>query len=191
MFLISYIVIRFVKVYNSKTYMKREKINRRVFFIFTIFLLVVLSVSCIEISVSQPTTTQSQQATSQQASPEPSSTPHSPKITPNDDLNGNSEGQNILQADPSEPFLPPDSEAFPGDYLDGDNTAPPDPNIQFMPPSTSLIKKIYVGSKKTKQYHYPSCEIAKKIAPEYEIWFDSVKEARSKGYAPCKQCTPP
>ena len=49
----------------------------------------------------------------------------------------------------------------------------------------------FVGSKNSDVYHYPSCSSAKKIKKENEIWFNSVEEAKSAGYRPCKVCKPP
>lgn len=50
---------------------------------------------------------------------------------------------------------------------------------------------LYVGSNKSDKYHYPDCSSAKQIYPENRIWFNSVAEARAKGYVPCKVCKPP
>ncbi|MCX6007906.1 MAG: thermonuclease family protein [Chloroflexi bacterium] len=52
-------------------------------------------------------------------------------------------------------------------------------------------KGIYVGSKKSNKYHYPSCIWAQQIAADNEIWFSSGEEAKSGGYIPCKVCRPP
>lgn len=49
----------------------------------------------------------------------------------------------------------------------------------------------YVGSIKSDKYHYPHCRWAKKIAPENLIYFNSVQEAKAKGYVPCGTCKPP
>lgn len=49
----------------------------------------------------------------------------------------------------------------------------------------------FVGSKKSDKYHYPICRYAESIKPENEIWFDSVQEAKGKGYVPCGVCRPP
>jgi micrococcal nuclease len=51
-------------------------------------------------------------------------------------------------------------------------------------------KGIYVGSKKSNKYHFPSCVWAHQIAAENEIWFSSSEEAKSGGYIPCKVCSP-
>ena len=52
-------------------------------------------------------------------------------------------------------------------------------------------KGIYVGSKKSNKYHYPSCVWAQQINAENERWFSSAGEAKSGGYVPCKVCGPP
>lgn len=50
---------------------------------------------------------------------------------------------------------------------------------------------VYVGSVNSNIYHYPSCEWAKKIYPENEIWFSSVADAKAHGYRACRVCEPP
>ncbi len=50
---------------------------------------------------------------------------------------------------------------------------------------------IYVGSKKSDKYHYPTCRHAKNILPENERWFNSNKDAKAAGYVPCGSCKPP
>jgi hypothetical protein len=49
----------------------------------------------------------------------------------------------------------------------------------------------FVGSKNSNKYHYCRCYYAKKIKPENLICFQSVEEAKSKGYEPCGKCKPP
>ena len=58
-------------------------------------------------------------------------------------------------------------------------------------PTTPLANVRYVGTVKSNKYHYPNCMWAKEIHPENEIWFNSVTEAKAKGYVPCKVCNPP
>jgi hypothetical protein len=50
---------------------------------------------------------------------------------------------------------------------------------------------VYVGSKTSNKYHYPTCKWAQKIRPERLIIFKSVKEARDRNYIPCPVCKPP
>jgi hypothetical protein len=52
-------------------------------------------------------------------------------------------------------------------------------------------ERVFVGSIKSNKYHYPSCQWAKKIKPENEIWFSSSQDARNQGYIACKVCGPP
>lgn len=50
---------------------------------------------------------------------------------------------------------------------------------------------VFVGSKNSDVYHYPSCGSAKTIKPGNLVTFSSVEEAKSAGYRPCKKCNPP
>ncbi len=56
---------------------------------------------------------------------------------------------------------------------------------------TKAPEYVFVGSIKSDKYHYPSCNAAKKIKPENEIWFTSSADARAHGYVPCGICNPP
>lgn len=49
----------------------------------------------------------------------------------------------------------------------------------------------FVGSSKSNKYHYPSCQWAQKISPANEVWFSGSRDARNRGYVPCKVCSPP
>lgn len=59
------------------------------------------------------------------------------------------------------------------------------------PQAEQPVKKSFVGSIKSDRYHKPGCRHVKNILPDNKIWFDSVREAKSKGYAPCGACKPP
>jgi hypothetical protein len=50
---------------------------------------------------------------------------------------------------------------------------------------------VYVGSKTSNKYHYPTCKWAQKIRPDHLIIFNSVKEAQAHHYIPCPVCKPP
>jgi hypothetical protein len=50
---------------------------------------------------------------------------------------------------------------------------------------------VYVGSKTSNKYHYPTCRWAQQIRPERLIIFHSVKEAQDRHYLPCPVCKPP
>lgn len=51
--------------------------------------------------------------------------------------------------------------------------------------------KKFIGSKKSDKYHYLSCKWAARIKRDNAVYFESVKEAKTKGYVPCKVCRPP
>ena len=48
----------------------------------------------------------------------------------------------------------------------------------------------YVGSVNSNKFHYPSCRYAGKIKPGNLITFSSREDAISRGYSPCKVCSP-
>jgi len=50
---------------------------------------------------------------------------------------------------------------------------------------------LYVGSKNSDVYHYPSCRYVDNILEENKIWFSSVQDAINHGYRACKVCNPP
>jgi hypothetical protein len=58
------------------------------------------------------------------------------------------------------------------------------------PPATAA-EVMYVGSKTSNKYHYPTCKWAKEIRPEKLIIFKSAKEAQERHYIPCPVCKPP
>ena len=47
------------------------------------------------------------------------------------------------------------------------------------------------GSKRSGVYHRSICPYTQRIEPENLVMFSSAKEAKEKGYAPCKLCKPP
>ena len=49
---------------------------------------------------------------------------------------------------------------------------------------------VYVGSRNSTKYHYPSCVWAKKIKPSNLVTFTGKEDAANKGYVPCKVCKP-
>lgn len=51
-------------------------------------------------------------------------------------------------------------------------------------PSYSYVK--YLASKTGKKFHLPECVLAKKISKKNRIWLNGKKEAKQKGYKPCK-----
>lgn len=57
--------------------------------------------------------------------------------------------------------------------------------------SSSSTSTYYVGSSKSDVYHYPSCYHVKQIKSSNLIRFNSVQEAKNRGYRACKDCNPP
>jgi hypothetical protein len=51
--------------------------------------------------------------------------------------------------------------------------------------------KDWLGSTYTREYHYPSCTIARNITPPHKIWFETWQQAKAAGYRPCSVCRPP
>lgn len=47
----------------------------------------------------------------------------------------------------------------------------------------------FVGSKSTKEYHWPVCKWAQSIKPEDRVTFKSAQEAQAAGYVHCKVCS--
>lgn len=48
----------------------------------------------------------------------------------------------------------------------------------------------YIGNKRTKKIHRPSCKFAKSISPENRKCFPEINDACRLGYAPCRNCQP-
>lgn len=63
-------------------------------------------------------------------------------------------------------------------------------NQNSSPAPASQPAKKYVGSVNSDKYHRSSCEWARKIKPNNEIWFSSAEDAHSQGYVACKVCRP-
>jgi len=57
--------------------------------------------------------------------------------------------------------------------------------------ATPSSRGMFVGSRLSNIYHYPSCYWARQINPKNEIWFKDSADARAHGYRPCKVCRPP
>jgi len=57
--------------------------------------------------------------------------------------------------------------------------------------TTNLLSAEFWGSKKSRKYHYPTCEWAQEIYFQNLIKFNSPSEATQAGYIPCKVCKPP
>jgi hypothetical protein len=54
--------------------------------------------------------------------------------------------------------------------------------------SNQNSNEVVVGSKNGTKYHYPWCSGAKQIAEKNLITFNSIEEARAKGYTPASNC---
>ena len=61
--------------------------------------------------------------------------------------------------------------------------------IYSRPPRGGAGSYKFVASKNSKEYHWPVCQLAKKIMPEDRITFKSAKEAQAAGYVHCKVCS--
>jgi hypothetical protein len=47
---------------------------------------------------------------------------------------------------------------------------------------------LLVGSKNSTKYHFPWCSGALRITEANKIYFNSIEEARAKGYSPATNC---
>ncbi len=59
------------------------------------------------------------------------------------------------------------------------------------PAPGSAGDKDWLGSTYTKEYHFPSCTIARNMTPPHKIWFETWQQAKAAGYRPCSVCRPP
>ena len=55
---------------------------------------------------------------------------------------------------------------------------------------TEKKEELYVGNSNSRVYHYASCESVATMKDKNKVYFDSVEQAESKGYHPCKRCSP-
>lgn len=51
-------------------------------------------------------------------------------------------------------------------------------------------EELYVGNSNSRVYHFASCESVTTMKDKNKVYFDSVEQAESKGYHPCKRCSP-
>lgn len=61
-------------------------------------------------------------------------------------------------------------------------------NGTFDTPTPQTSSGQVVGSKNGTKYHLPSCPGAKQISEKNKITFNSIEEARAKGYTPASNC---
>jgi hypothetical protein len=79
----------------------------------------------------------------------------------------------------------------PGDE-DGTMASPVGSATEAVSPGREVAAEpIYVGSKTSNKYHYPTCKWARTIKPARLIKFKSVEEAQERHYIPCPVCKPP
>ena len=48
----------------------------------------------------------------------------------------------------------------------------------------------YLGNKNSLRLHRPNCPLAARMKPANRVRFNSLKEAYSQGYSPCRSCKP-
>lgn len=56
--------------------------------------------------------------------------------------------------------------------------------------SSTPAPDIFLGDKKVRLYHDPSCKLVPKISKENRIWFSGAGDAAMCGYGPCQRCHP-
>lgn len=68
-------------------------------------------------------------------------------------------------------------------YIEGSDTAVADGN-------QGSVSVMYCGNKNSKIFHKASCSSAQKTKEENRVYLSSRDEFVSKGYSPCKICSP-
>ncbi|AEH44802.1 nuclease (SNase domain-containing protein) [Thermodesulfatator indicus DSM 15286] len=48
----------------------------------------------------------------------------------------------------------------------------------------------YIGNKRSRRFHRPSCRLGLKTSPRNKVIFRSMKEAFFEGFCPCRKCRP-
>lgn len=75
---------------------------------------------------------------------------------------------------------------------DGENiyiTTKSEASVTLTPaPAPKEVK--YIGNKNSKVFHFPNCAGAKEMSSKNKVNLYSREDAVSKGYSPCKNCTP-
>jgi micrococcal nuclease len=51
-------------------------------------------------------------------------------------------------------------------------------------------ERYYVGNKRSRKFHIPSCQYGQMISPRNRVIFKSREEAIKSGYVPCRFCNP-
>jgi len=57
-------------------------------------------------------------------------------------------------------------------------------------PWPTLSRAAYVGNRRSKKFHLPSCSAVQKMSAENRVEFRTAAEAKAAGYVPCKLCKP-
>lgn len=73
-------------------------------------------------------------------------------------------------------------------YNNGETGKETDQTASVANSTNTTNAEIVVGSKNGAKYHYPWCAGAKQIADKNKIIFNSIEEARAKGYTPASNC---
>ena len=60
--------------------------------------------------------------------------------------------------------------------------------IPYVTHNSSRFREHYVANHNSSLIHHPECAWAKRIKPENRIVFESIEDAASKKYTPCKTC---
>jgi flagellar biosynthesis protein FlhF len=60
--------------------------------------------------------------------------------------------------------------------------------IPYVKNNSHRFRNLYVANQNAVLFHHPECAWAKRIKPENRIAFESIEDAVSKNYIPCKTC---
>ena len=60
--------------------------------------------------------------------------------------------------------------------------------VQFAQAQAQTVS--YIGNKNSKVFHYNTCGSVDVMKDKNKVYFDSKEQAESKGYHPCKNCSP-
>jgi micrococcal nuclease len=58
-------------------------------------------------------------------------------------------------------------------------------------PADAPVTGAFIGSKRSKVYHYSSCPLVANISGSARVYFILAADAATNGYIPCKVCNPP
>ena len=60
----------------------------------------------------------------------------------------------------------------------------------FLERSAVTTEVMYIGNRKSKRFHYPTCRSVTQMSEKNKIEFTSREEAIDNGYVPCGDCNP-